>query len=107
MDEANVEEFKTLLPLIEAVHDDFKELTRKNQNVPLSPTKIQMVNRLLARVKELLREEPSGAFLDLLNEDVIPQNSDALLILGQHKAALHRYRERWAQYSDISQSWVW
>jgi DNA repair exonuclease SbcCD ATPase subunit len=105
--ESDKEEFETLLPLIEALREDIRELTLKNQSAPLSQTKIQMINRLLAQVKTLLKEEPSAPFLDTLESDLVPQNADAVLVLGQFKAALRQYRERHAEYDEISESWIW
>jgi hypothetical protein len=99
------EEFETLLPLLEALHEDIKELSRKSQNAPLSETKIRMINRLLARVKSLLQREASAEFLDSLDPDLIPQNADALLILGQYKAAMHSFRRAHATYDGIDESW--
>jgi hypothetical protein len=105
---SDVERYETLRPLIESLHEDVKELTRKSQSIPLSKVKVQMINRLLAQVKKLLQPEPTAAFLDLLEEDLLPQNADALLVLGQHKAALDQYHEKYTdedQYNEDQRTW--
>ncbi len=35
-----------------------------------------------------------AAYLDLLSEDQLPQNSDAVLVLGQYRAALNSFEAR-------------
>ena len=53
--------------------------------------KVKMINRLLGKAKELLKDEPTIEFLDLLNEDELPTNSDAVLIMSQFIAAINKF----------------
>jgi len=92
-----VETYETLVPLIESLHRDLKDLSRKSQNQHLSKPRVEMINRLLNRTKGLLKEEASSEFLDALDEDLLPQNADAMIVLGQYKAALDRFKERYTE----------
>ena len=104
---SDVTQYETLLPLIESVHRDIRELSRKNQNAPISKSRIAMINRLLGDVKKLLSDEPAAPYLELLDEAAIPQNADALLILGQFKAALDLFKEKYNYYDQIDGQTHW
>ena len=51
-----------------------------------------MVNRVIEPLKELLKNEPSHIFLDILNEDNLPTNSDVVLIISQYEKALLNFK---------------
>ena len=92
---ALAESYDALEPLVRAMHREFQELSKKRADAALSSTKVALVNRLLKEVYEIFTEEPQRPFLDLLDEDNIPQNSDVVLILGQVCAALSAFREKY------------
>jgi hypothetical protein len=96
-----------ILPLATKMRADVQELTKKKQDGVLNKTQLILINRLLQTVKELLSGEPSHPFLDLLDEDAIPQNADALLVVGQHMAALEAFREKYRDIDkyDFTSSW--
>lgn len=52
-----------------------------------------MINRVLEQLKEILRNQPTIEFLYLLDEDGLPTNSDAVLILGQFRASMDQFRK--------------
>ena len=66
-----------------------------------------MINRLLTDAKGLLSAEPSAPYLELLDEEMLPQNADALLILGQFKAALNQFEEKYSYYDEEQQEECW
>lgn len=84
-----------LLPLLTAMFNEFKELSKKKPEAILTKRKVELVNRLLKDVIAILDDEPSRAYLDLLDEDDIPQNSDVLLMLSQFEAALKSFHNRY------------
>lgn len=88
-----VSEYKTLRPLIQDVLQEIKELSKKKQDEALNKLKVSSVNRILVRLKELLKNEPLNDFLDLLNEEDLPTNSDAVLIIIQYETALEQFRK--------------
>ena len=49
--------------------------------------KITLLNRIFQRVKDLLGEESSVEFLELLDSEDLPSNSDTVLIMSQYVAA--------------------
>ncbi len=83
--------YDRLVPMLEAAHHEMTELSKKKQDGVVNALKIKMINRLLAELSKVVEKDPSHAFLDLLDEDTLPQNSDVVLILSQWKAALKQF----------------
>ncbi len=50
--------------------------------------------------------ESFAKYLELLDEETLPQYSDAILVLSQHEGALQSFRERHYGYFDGSNQWV-
>ncbi len=100
-----VEEYETIKPLLEAMYAEFQELSKKKQDGQVGPTKVKMVNRLLKAVHGILEHEPNRAFLDLLDEDDLPQNSDVVLILSQTEAAMKAFEAKYSYWSGTTNVW--
>jgi hypothetical protein len=97
---ARAELFEVIFPLMKAMYDEFSELSKKKPEAALNKAKVSTVNRLLLKCKELLDGEPSLAFLDQLDETMIPQNSDVVLCLSQYVAAMKQFQSKYSD-SDI------
>jgi len=91
------DEFDALTPLLTQLHKDFQELTKKKQDGGVGISRIKMVNRLLERAKVALSKEPSFSLLDTLDEQLVPQNADAMLVIGQYVAALQAVRTKYQE----------
>lgn len=101
--EAEVENFRMLDQLLDSVYSEMKEFSKKKPDEPLNAFKVKNVNRLLIQIKESLRNEPTIEFLDLLDDESLPTNSDAILVIGQFKASMTRYR---GKYTNSSRRWT-
>jgi hypothetical protein len=88
------QEYKNLFPLLTDVLREIKELSKKKQDGILNELKVKTINRILTRLKILLAEEPLNDFLDLLNEDSLPSNSDAVLVIVQFETALTQFEKK-------------
>lgn len=86
--------YDRLVPMLEAAHREMTELSKKKQDGIVNALKIKMLNRLLGELSKVIEKDPSYAFVDLLDEETLPQNSDAVLILSQWQAALKQYKDR-------------
>lgn len=64
-----------------------------------------MLNRLLSELGKVIENDPSYAFVDMLDEETLPQNSDAVLVLSQWQAALTQYRTRHHGFDSITHRW--
>lgn len=92
--------YDQLVPMLEAAHREMTELSKKKQDGIVNALKIKMLNRLLAELSKVIEKDPSHAFVDMLDEDTLPQNSDAVLVLSQWQAALKQFRDRHYGYDS-------
>jgi hypothetical protein len=100
------ETLELVSPILTAVVSEMRELSKKKQDGILSPLKVRSINRLLGDVQTALADDPSTRYLDLLEEDELPQNSDAVLVLTQWEAAVAQYRDKHQGFDDVHH-WVW
>ncbi len=96
-----------VMPLLDAMHQEFKELSKKKPDSILSVSKVQTVNRLLESCRKVLELEQSLQFLDLVDADNIPQNSDVVLMLSQYVVAMKQFRSNYSGWDEIEKSNRW
>lgn len=96
--EGQVQEFKMLDQLLHSIYFEMKEFSKKKPDEPLNKFKVKNVNRVLTPVKEILSLEPTNKFLDILDDESLPTNSDAILVIGQFKAAMARFEKKYTKY---------
>ena len=101
---AQVELYDHMVPLLVSFLTEMRDLTKK-KDVEMNKVKVRMINKVLAQLKVVLQNEPASEFLDLLDEDSLPMNSDALLILGQYDAALKTFRRAFWHQDGRSSRW--
>ncbi|MBK7573631.1 MAG: hypothetical protein IPI10_19295 [Bacteroidetes bacterium] len=83
-----------------------KALSKKKQDGALNEIKVKMVNKILQKVKTILKDDPSLEFLDLLDE-VSLTNSDAVLIITQFMAGMQQYKDKYFKYNRSVGKSVW
>jgi hypothetical protein len=89
-----------LMPLLAAMFREFQDASKKKPDGVLNKRKVEIVNRLLQDVFTVVEGESTRVYLDLLDEDELPQNSDVVLILGQALAAMEGFKEKYHRYID-------
>jgi hypothetical protein len=87
--------FDMLYPMTGSMLTEMRELSKKKQDGIVNELKVKMINRILKEIKEILISDPSSQYLDLLDEESLPQNSDAVLILGQFSAAMDQFKSKY------------
>jgi len=92
--EQQAAKFDMLQPLIRAAHDDMVELSKKKPDAPVNETKVRLINHLLSEAAEILSGDPVSAYVSVLDEETLPTNSDAVLILGQFLQAMYQFGRR-------------
>jgi hypothetical protein len=105
--EARGEKHDDLMPMLEAMFREFQDASKKKPDGVLNAQKVRIANRLLAEVLLIVDGEPTRAFLDLLNEDDLPQNSDVALILGQSVAAMEAFQKKYFKYRPLAGKSAW
>lgn len=93
--EAQIQEFEMLQELMNSVYLELKEFSKKKPDEPLNKFKVKNINRILKPIKEILIDEPTSEFLDLLDDETLPTNSDAILIMGQFKASMKQFHSQY------------
>jgi len=109
----NIEDYSLLKDMLYAQRQEFDILSKKKSEGQLNKMKIRMVNRVLEPLNELLKNESSHKFLDILNEDDMPTNSDVVLIISQYEKALLNFKNRYFlidknytdKYGDANARW--
>ncbi len=91
--------YEITMPLLQAMYREFKELSKKKPEGAVGKVKIKVVNRLLTKCQEVLEAEASIDYLDVLDEDDVPQNSDVVLTLSQYVAAMQQFRSTYYKYN--------
>lgn len=91
--EEQVKLYSTISPLLQSAFHEVKEFSKKKQDELLNVKKVKMINRLLEKAKEVLKNESTVDFLDLLDEEDLPTYSDAVLIMSQYTSALSQFRQ--------------
>ncbi len=93
--EKNIKDYELLKDMLHSQKKEFDLLSRKRSNEQLNSMKVKMANRVLKPLKELFKNEESHKFLDTLNEDELPTNSDVVLIISQYETAIGEFRNRY------------
>ncbi|ROP60225.1 hypothetical protein EDF81_3069 [Enterobacter sp. BIGb0383] len=99
------ETYDNMTPLLSAMYLEFKELSKKKPDAALSKRKIQIVNRLIEKIRVILSTEENIAYLDVLDEDDVPQTSDVVLILSQYVAAMKAFHEKHYGWDGANHKW--
>jgi len=58
----------------------------------------------LIKCKDLLNDEEVIDYLDIIDEDAVPQNSDIILTLSQYNAAMEQYFS--LHTNSITREWL-
>lgn len=92
--ETDVAKFIMIYPMIVSTRNEMRTLSSKKQDGVLNNLKVKMINKLIDSARELLVKEPTLDYLEQLDEDMLPQNSDVVLILCQYIEALDQYKSK-------------
>lgn len=106
--DAVVAVYEASSPIFEGILREVRELSKKKPEATMSVSKVKLVNHVLADLLEILKDEPAGKYLQELDEDSLPQMSDAVLTMVQFESALKAFKKRYYGYiSDLSDSfWI-
>ena len=90
---------------------EVRELSKKKPDATMSAGKVKIVNRVLTDLKGILENDPEGKFLDLLDDDSLPQTSDAVLVMVQYETALNAFKDRYFKtvewgYGKSATEWI-
>ena len=98
--------YDNVAPVFKSVYEEIQELCKKKPEATLNKTKIALINRILIDVKGFLEGLPVTKYLELLEDDDLPQYSDVVLVLAQYDAGLKQFRNRHYGYFLDEHQWV-
>lgn len=96
------EQWEMLSPMLNAILAELQVLSKGKPNDALNKFKANSVNKILGKVKDLLSNQPTTEFLELLDEETLPTNSDAVLIMVQFKTAMEQFRTKYYSTDEFS-----
>lgn len=93
--DAAVEIYESSTPIFQGILSEVRELSKKKPEATMSAGKVKLVNRVLADLLTILKNEPAGKYLYELDDGTLPQMSDAVLTMVQFESALASFRSRY------------
>lgn len=93
--EEQVEKFERLYGLLSHIASDMDGFAKKKPDGAMNKLKVKMINKILTQIKEFFISDPIVEFLEVLDEDVLPTNSDTVLILGQFKSTMEQFKGKY------------
>lgn len=105
--EEQVNKFLMLNGLLDSVVADMKEFSKKNPDETLNPLKVKMINKVLLQIKEILSSDPINEFLELLDDETLPTNSDAVLVIGHFNSAMGQFQNKFYGWDNLELKQRW
>ena len=105
--QAQVAEFEMLWPILRKLLHETKELSKKKADNSLNKLKVGMINKVLEKIKALLSSDPAAQFLELLDNETLPSNSDAVFIISQYDAAMEQFQDKHHGYDEEEEEDMW
>ena len=93
--------------MLNVISGEIKDLSKKKQDEVLNKLKIGMINKILEQIKQLLSSEPTTQFLELLDDEILPTNSDAVLVLAKFQAAMAHFNNKYCRHDGSIYSKRW
>ncbi len=109
MTEQEVDTFEKLQAQLQGLHIEISALSKKSQNDALNKFKLKFVNQILTESNQLLgtKYKPFSDF-DLFDENDMPTNSDAAMMLTQYLNCFEKLRSDNVKKEDkFPQNWYW
>jgi hypothetical protein len=104
--DAAVRVYESTRPIFQSLLKEIKELSRKKPEATMSAGKVKIINRVLNDLLTILKDEPTGKYLDALDDEALPQMSDAVLTMVQFESALSSFYSRYNHGTFGDRFWV-
>jgi hypothetical protein len=104
--DAAVDVYESSVPIFRGILREVRELSKKRPETTMSAGKVKIVNRVLSDLLVVLKDEPAGKYLEVLNDEALPQMSDAVLAMVQFESALASFHARYHKYVGSKQYWI-
>jgi len=105
--QAKADIYDSAIEVFNHLYKELRTLGTKKPSETLSEHKVKVVNRLLSDLAEALKDETESKYLDLLDDEVLPQYSDAIFALAQYDGALKSFYSRYRGYQPALNENTW
>lgn len=102
---ADVMKYIMLYDFLESAYVEMKDFSKKSPDGALNENKVKRLNRILNDIKGILEDEPTSSYLDILDEEMLPSNSDVVLTMSQYRSAMENFRKKYRVYHDYHYHW--
>lgn len=93
MQRKDVEKYSELYSKLSSMKGDIALLSAKKPNETVNEFKLKVINKVLAQINDLIGEfKPEDDFV-AFDLDVLPTNSDVLMILNLYLNGMKRFRD--------------
>jgi len=108
MTKKEINVFEKLQSQLEGLHEEINTLSKKSQNGALNLFKLNFVNQILTEANKLLsvKYKPFKDF-HKFEENEMPSNSDASLMLIQYLNCMEKLRADNIDKQGFSKNWFW
>ena len=96
--DAAVKTYESTTGVFSALLREVRELSKKKPDATLSASKVKLINNVLSDMLTILESEPEGKYLQALEDEDLPQVSDALMMMVQFDAVLDAFKGRYFKY---------
>lgn len=103
----DVMKYIMLYDFLESAYVEMKDFSKKNPDSALNERKVKSLNRILKDIKEILTNEPTASYMDILDEEMLPTNSDVVLTMSQYRSALEIYQKKYRLYNSRTYENYW
>lgn len=104
--DAAVSTYQASTPIFEGLMKEIRELSKKKSDATMSASKVKIINRVLNDLLQILKPEPAGKYLEALDDESLPQVSDAVLTMVQFESALHSFRSKYLRRIEGDYHWI-
>lgn len=105
--DAFVEAYISCKPIFDGVLREVRELSKKKSEATMSASKVKLINRILNDLLVFLKDEPAGKYLEALDDESLPQMSDAVLTMVQFESALKSFYSKYYQFVKETRTHYW
>ncbi len=101
-----VEAYESTINIFQGLFREIKELSKKKSETTMSKFKVNQINRLLSDIRDFLKKEPEAKYLDLFDDETLPQTADAVVVMAQYEGALKGFRGRHFGFYGRGHTWI-
>lgn len=98
--------YETINQIFKSVFTEIQGLAKKKPEATLNKIKVEQLNKILIDARLIFEGSPQVKYLDLLDDETLPQFSDALMVLAQYDGALKTFHDNHWKYRDRKHQWV-